>query len=406
MKSWNLSNNIKVVFKETNGMDACSVKLASSVSVINEEVQNAGVSYLTATLMGKSTKSRTSKVLANDIDNIGADLYGTAEYDMSLFNVSCLSQYFDKSAEILSDIILNPDFKEQELTFEKQNVLASLTARKDSIGATALDEFLKLFYKSDPYSNPVIGNHKSVEKITIQDLNDWHKHSYNSESILLSVVGNLKEDVVHKTLEKCFGSIPKCTKIKQAKIPPVFSESIKNEVDGKFNQAYIYLGFTAPKCLSKYSVPLKLASAVLGGRMTSRLFVELREKLGLAYEVSAVYPSRKEESYFAIYIGLDKKNIELTLNKINEILKNFCSAEISQQELKDTKNYMKGLYIMDRQTVGKQSYYYVWREIIGQGYQYDAQYLENIENVTTREIVDIANKTFNSPSVTVVINPK
>ena len=139
--------------------------------------------------------------------------------------------------------------------------------------------------------------------------------------------------------------------------------------------------------------------------MTSRLFVELREKLGLAYEIGAVYPSRKEKSYFAIYMGLDKKNIDLTLKKTDEILKDFCTAEVDDRELENTKTYIKGLYIMSRQTVSKQSYYYGWREIVGQGYEYDNKYLKDVEKVTTQNILDAANKIFLRHSVGIIVSP-
>ena len=86
-------------------------------------------------------------------------------------------------------------------------------------------------------------------------------------------------------------------------------------------------------------------------------------------------------------------------------MKNFCAVKISEQELKDTKTHMKGLYIMSRQTVLHQSYYYGFHEVTGKGYQYDAEFIEDIEKVTTQDIIDVTNKMFSKNSVTVIINP-
>jgi predicted Zn-dependent peptidase len=406
MEVFTLTNGVKVLFDKTNGASIVSLRVLTLVAVINEESFNAGISGLTSRLMVYSTKNRSSEILAKDIGNIGADLSSDVAYDIAGFSMSCLSEYFDKSAEILADVVLNPIFDEKEFIFEKKNTIAALNSRKDSIGTTAADAFAKLFYGGASYSFPIVGSKKSILKITRKDLIEWHKYSYNTSNILISVSGNISSNIVKKSLEKYFSTIAKGDKFEE----PVFnlnhSKAVNREIKGKFNQAYIFIGFSAPAVNGKDFVTTKVISAVLGSRMTSRLFVELREKLGLAYEVSAVYPSRKKDSYFAVYIGLDKKNIGLTLTRIDEILKDFCSVKISEQELRDVKAYIKGIYLLDRQTVNKKSYYNAWREIVGQGYKYDVEYLNDIEKITTQNILDVANKIFTGKSVSVIIKPE
>jgi predicted Zn-dependent peptidase len=405
MESFRLRNNIKVIFNKTSGANVVSMRIFTPVSVINETSDNAGISYLTAKLMTQSTKNRSNEILANDTENIGAYLSGEADYDMALLNMIFLSEYFDKATEILADTVLNPVFDEKELSFEKQNVIAALSFRKDSIGNTAYDEFAKLFYHNMSYAVPVLGAKETVSKISRKDLEEWHRYSYNTSNILISIAGNIDKNILKESLEKYFAPVLNGKKFEK----PVFnikqSKLIRKEIKGKFNQAYIYTGFPAPAVSSKDFVSIKVANAILGGKMTSRFFVELRENLGLAYEVGTVYPSRKRESYFAVYIGLDKKNIELTFKKIDEILKNFCALKIDEEELKNTKTYIKGLYIMDRQTVSKQSYYYGWREIIGQSCKCDDEYLKHIEKITAQNILDSANKIFRGNSVSVIVNP-
>lgn len=406
MNDFTLKNGIKVIFNKTSGVKVASVRVVTPVSAVCENENNSGISNLTARLMVKATANRSVETLAKDIDNIGADLYADTDYDMSGFNMSFLSEYFDKACEIFSDVVKNPLFDEKEVDFEKQNTIAALNSRKDSIGRTASDNFIKAFYGNTSYSFPVAGSEKTVSALTSENLKDRHKYSYNASNILISVAGNIEESVVKKSLEKYFGNIESGKKLEK----PVLSLDLKKpeevKVSGKFNQAYIITGFPAPSLSGRDFVTLKVINALLGGRMTSVLFTELREKLGLAYEVGAIYPSRIGESYFAVYIGLDKKNISLTLKRIDEILKDFCSKEVDAQELKDTKTYIKGLYIMDRQTVGKQSYYYAWREIVGQGYKYDEKYLDDIDNVTAADIKAAANKIFGAKPLTLIIDPE
>lgn len=405
MESFDLKNNIKVIFNKTSGVEVVSVRILTPVSVICENQDNAGISYLTAKMMTKSTKNRNSEQLARDIENIGASLIGDAEYDIAGISTNFLSEYFDSAMEILSDAVKNPSFNEDEILFEKQNIIAGLNSRKDSIGRTANDNFISYFYNGNAYSLPVLGKEETVSKLSAEDLRNWHAYSFNASNIIISVAGNIDKKDVKNSLEKYFGDIESGKKFEK----PVFIlkdlDGKKYDIKGKFNQAYILTSYAAPELSDKDFVNLKVINILLGGRMTSRLFVELREKLGLAYEVGAIYPSRRNESYFAIYIGLDKKNIDLTLNRIDEIMKDFCANKVDPQELKDTISYFKGIYIMDRLTVSKQSYYYGWREVLGQGYKYDDIYLEEIEKVTPEDIYETANRIFNKKTLTVIINP-
>ncbi len=397
MESFRLKNNIEVIFNKTSGANVVSMRIFTSVSVISETSDNSGISYLTAKLMTQSTKNRSNEILVDDTESIGADLFSDTDYDATLLSITFLPEYFYKATEIIADAILNPVFSEKELSFEKHNVIAALSSRKDSIRNTAYDEFTKLFYYNTSYAMPVLGTKKTVLKISRKDLTEWHRYSYNASNILISIAGNIDKNIVKESLEKYFVLVPSGKKFEK----PVFSikrsESIKKEIKGKFKQAYIYTGFPAPAVSNKDFVSIKVANAILGGKMTSRLFVELRENLGLAYEVGTIYPPRKEESYFAVYIGLDKKNIELTLKKTNEILKDFCNLKVGEEELKNTKAYIKGLYIMNRQTSSKQSYYYGWQKIVGQC----CEYLKHIEKITSQNIFDAANKVFTRHSVNV-----
>jgi predicted Zn-dependent peptidase len=401
-----LKNGIRVLFDKTNGRDIVSLRVLTPVSVINETLINAGISNLTSKLMIYSTKKRSNEMLTEDVGNIGAHLSFDLSHDMAGVGISCLCEYFDKASEILSDVVLNPIFDNKEFTFEKEHSIAVLNFRKDSISATALDVFVKLLYGDTPYSFPAVGNKDSILKSSCEDLMKWHEYSYNASNILISIAGNINGKIVRDSLERYFSSLGLGDQFEAPSFNISHKGDIKKVIKGKFNQAYILIGFPAPDVKNMGFVAANVLEAILGDRMTSVLFIELREKLGLAYEVDAIYPSRRKESYFAVYIGLDKNNINLTLKKIDEILKEFCSVRISDQELRNVKAYIKGAYLLGRQTVNRRSLYNGWREIIGQGYKYDLEYLNDVEKITTQDVLDIANKIFTEKSISVIINPE
>ncbi|MDR1928809.1 MAG: insulinase family protein [Endomicrobium sp.] len=407
MKSFMLENNIKVIFHKTSALKLVAMRIFTSVSVISENRDNSGISYFTQKLMTQSTQNRPNEILVRDVANIGAKLYGNTEYDVTKITMIFMSKYFHEAVEIISDVILNPKFDSKALFFEKQNVMAVLNSRKDNISEMAHDEFIKMFYGNNTtYSRTIFGIKETILKINRTDLIKWHNYSYNNSNILISIVGNINDKIVQSSLSKYFSRVPDGVKSKNIIFDVKLDKNIKIEIKSKFKQAYIYSGYPACKFGDQNFIKTSLISIILGGRMTSRLFVELREKLGLAYEVNTIYPLRISQSYFGIYMGLDKKNINTALEKIYEVLKNFRTKKISELELLYVKKNIKGNYFLNRETVKNKSYYYGFFEIIGQGYEYDFKYLEYIENITTHDIINIANEIFSKYSVNVVICPE
>ena len=407
METFSLKNGIEVIYKQVTTVDIISLKFCSPVSVFYEDKEKDGVTSLMYSVMNKSTKKRTTEQLVNDIENLGSSISNDVEYDFSGLTLNSMSQYFDESCKILADIILNPIFDKQELEKEKTLTIESIKSRKDSIKKTANDKFIYDFYgSSHPYSSPVSGTVETVNKLTQEDLFSTYDKVFKTKGITITVVGNIKKSKLKKILEENFGKINLTNDV------PKTVEYLKPEqnnetvtVDSKFNQAFIIYAYPAPNVLSKDFVTLKLISSILGGRMTGRLFVELREKLGLAYEVNSVYATRKDRSFFEVYIGLDKKNIEITKNGIEKIMEDMCNNEVSAEELKDTKSFIKGIYLLDHQAIEKQAYYLAFRQMMGLGYEYDEKYTELLEQVTAKDIIDCANRYFKQTPYKLILSP-
>lgn len=407
VETFNLKNGIKVIYKKTDSVDIVSLKFYSPVSVLQENVKLAGVTSLLHDVMNKSTKKRNSDVLSTDIENLGSSISSDVEYDYSGFTLNCMSRYFDASCEILSDIILNPAFDEEELSKEKIIMKELLKSRADSIKQTANDKFIADFYGGDhPYSYVKYGKSETIDLITRKDLQETYEKIYSSKGIIITVVGNIKKSALKKSLEKYFSAL----KLTVENVQPVFPQSpeITGQdcvLESKFNQAFVLYSYPAPSVSDGDFAVLKLISTVLGGRMTGRLFVELREKLGLAYEVNSVYPTRKDKSYFEIYLGLDKKNIDVAKKGIERITEDLCSSKIGEEELQDTKNFIKGVYLLDHQAVERQAYYLAFREIMGLGYDYDEKYIEDLEKITSDDILTVANKYFKQQPYKLILYP-
>ena len=407
MEIFTLNNGIKVIFKQTKSVEILCLKFHSPISVLQEESSKSGATSLLYNSMIKSTKNRNAETLATDIENLGTSISSDVEYDYSGWTLNCMSQYFDQSCEILSDIILNPAFDQKEIDKERDLMIQAIKLSRDNIKSVAGEKFAADFYnEKHPYSKKRAGTEETLKILTPEDLKNSYNKIYSTKGIVITVVGNIKKSVLKKTLNKYFGQMNLTQEKPNIVLPDnPLRTGEDTVVNSKFNQAFIIYAYDAPNVSDKDSITLKMINLVLGARMTGRLFIELREKLGLAYEVNSTYPSRTDKSYFEIYIGLDKKNIDICKQGIEKIMTDLCNTKITDKEINDTLNFVKGIYLLGHQSVERQAYYLSAREMLGLGYEYDDKYIDLLSKVTSDDIIKVANKYFKQKPYKLILMP-
>jgi len=152
------------------------------------------------------------------------------------------------------------------------------------------------------------------------------------------------------------------------------------------------MGYITPSMDSKDYPVLKLISTYLGNGLSSRLFVELREKRGLAYDVSAFYPTRLDKSQFVVYIGTAPANAEIGAEGLQAEIKRLREVTLSAEELQTAKNKLLGQYALGKQTNSEFAQIFGWYETLGVGIDYDRTFQDNINDITVAQIREVANK--------------
>ncbi len=406
LNSFTLPNGLTIIHKQTSDHPLVTVQLFLRGSSLLEQPSQAGLANFTQTLMFQGTKSRDAEKLSQEIEDIGASITSDVEHDYCSLGLSLMNTSFPKAMEILSDIIINPAFSENEIEKERANILAGLRSRKDHLSQVASDRFYEVFYGTHPYAWPEAGKPGTITKTTRADIVAWHRDHYTAKNMLMAVIGNVPEDAVRKEAVKYFSAITAGEAFTRYPDPasPKAEKVVKTSV--KFQQAYVIMGLPAPAIGGRDFTTLKIINALLGSRMTGRLFTELREKLSLAYDVNSSFPTQRKASRFTIYLGLEKRNVELAKKRINEILTDLTVTPVPQKELEDTRNFIRGVYLLDHQPIHRQAWYLGWWEVMGKGYAYDQQYLEQLMAVTPEDIQNAAKQLFTGNYTTVEIVPE
>lgn len=405
MNRYTLSNGIRIIHMPVTTKPLITVQAFIHGGVIDEKPEQAGLAQFTQSLLMQGTKTRSATQMAREIEDIGGNISSDMEHDYGYFGISLMDNHAEKAFELLADILLNPTFPEAEIEKERPNILAGIHSRSDQIFNVANDLFNQKFYGDHPYSWPDIGTEKTIAAITRDDIIAWHKKEYVAENLLLVVAGNITGDKVKALAEKYFTAAPHGEQGSRRKPFTTPGLTTNTEHSRKFQQAYLMIGFPAPAIGNPDYPVLKVINALLGGRMSGRLFLELREKLSLAYEVNSYFPSRRELSRFSVYLGLEEKNIDLARKRIFELLNDLSTTPVSEQELSETKTFIRGVYLLDHQTIGRQAWYMGWWEVLGTGWEYDQKYLEDLMAVSASDIQRVAKKYLTGPAMQIEIRP-
>jgi zinc protease len=386
------------------------IGLVSSVLFIKdgsaiESDKEAGITNLMTQLLTRGTINRSSEKIAIESESLGTSISASCSNDYIEISMIVLAQNFDSAFDIFADVIKNPIFPKKEFEKEKILTIAAIKSKSDHIFDVAFDYFNEFIFKNHPYHRPVIGYEKTVSALTISQISDNYRKNFKPENMILCIAGDIDFNKTKSLTEKYFANIKiidkNVTNIKKQQKKENNLESLKKTYTGKFKQSYIFTGFLAPDVNQKDYAVIKIINTIVGGGMGSRLFDSLREKSGLVYEANSFYPTRKETSNFVFYAGTSKKNlqtVEKTLYKETEKL-----SEVSREELRNAKEYLKGTYLLDHRSIQRQAWYLGWWEIMGKGYEYDQKYLEDIDKVSIADIQNVCKKYFNPKKVATVI---
>lgn len=397
-------NGLTLIHQYDQNSEVIAVDLFVKAGAFFEEKNQAGMANFIQNLLYKGTTSRTAKQIAIETESIGVSITGSCAEDYALVSAVVFNEYFEPMTDIFFDCVLNPTFPQEEVEKERANILASIKTRQDSIFNVAFDRLNEEIYGEHPYHKPIIGYKKTLQNITRKQIITFYQQYYRPENMILVIVGNISQKNIAKLLKKYFTQLDRSTlsiqPISAAPAIPTRFESRDINLETKFKQAYLIMGYQVPAVADQDYPVFKIIAALLGGGMNSRLFVNLREQQGLAYELDSFYPSRAYASILCIYLGLKEANLTLAQISVMKEINSLKTTPVPPAELNSMKTYLSGQYLLSRQTNQSIAFYLGFYELLQKGYEYDSQYLTDLKAVTAKDIIRVANNYFNDNKLT------
>ena len=398
MREFDLTNKIRACFKRNE--DTPRVALTLNFSITDAE-KNAGEYTIMNRLLMKGTKKYTSEELSSILDENAIELSSEMKSDYLRFRFVCLNEDFELALSILKEIILNTTF--QEFEKERQMLKGELLAELDSAKIKVSDLFTKTIYKNHFYGNSYTKILEEIDNVKQKDVINSYKHILNNSKKTLALVG----DVDDKLVEKYLGELPASVEVdSNIEVPAPLTQEYSEILKPDANQAQILQGWRVPTIGDKDYPAIMLLNVILGASgLSSRLFLELREKKGLAYTVRTAYETHKKSAVFSIYIGTEPSNIQTSIDGFKEEIEKIKDIPVGEEELHNAKNNLIGKQQFISETNAQQANMMAYYSIMGKPFEYQKEVIEKLRAVTSEQLQECANKYFTDDYVLAVLKP-
>lgn len=397
-----LKNNITLICKTAKNTPR--IALTCFVN-IKEAEKIPGIYVMLNRLFTQGTKTRSAEQIAYEIERNALDIYSEMKSDYWKFSLLCLKEDFETALELLSDMMQNSTFEtfEKELIKFKGETIAAL----DSPTLKARDEFVRNLYKDHQYGHTGTVILENIGKIRKDDVTKAYEEIFKPAQKIFSVVGDVDKNEVKTVLEKYFSNLVSQDAEPQSSIPELKGKKVVKIPKKDANQAQIYQGWFVPGVKSDDSAALSVLNTILGSSgLSSRLFLELRDKKGLAYTVRSIYTKLRQVGDFRVYIATEPKNIKVSLDGFKVEIDKLKTELVSEKELFDAKNNIIGKVEFLTETNLQQSGTMAAYELEGLGYDYLEKWLDDIKKVSAQDVLNAANKYLNENYVLTVLAPE
>ncbi len=388
-----LNNGIRVVTEKIPHMKSVSIGIWVETGSRYENIINNGTSHFIEHMLFKGTENRTAKQIAESIDNIGGQLNAFTSKECTCFYAKVLDNHLPIAIDVLSDMLLNSKFDENEIKKEKSVVIEEINMYDDSPEDIVHDLLSKTIFDGSSLSFPILGNANTIQDLNRDGIMEFYKKYYTPENTVISIAGNFEIKETKKLLEEFFGhwSIKGENPTLDA-LPKITQRLCSKNKDTE--QLHLCLGLEGVSQGSDELYSLLVLNNVFGGSMSSRLFQRIREDRGLAYSIFSYPSSYKKTGIFTIYAGLNPNQllnvIDLILHDINKIKGDY----LSETEINRSKEQLKGNYMLGLESTSSRMTSLGKSELLlGEIYS-PKEILDKIDRVTLGDIKNVTDKVF------------
>lgn len=397
-----LENGVRIISEKMPEVRSATLGIWVNVGSRNDPTGREGMAHFTEHMLFKGTSKRSAVQIAKEIDALGGVLNAQTAKEYTVYYTRVLDEYLDKASDVLFDLFLDSQLNPEEMEKEKKVVVQEIRMTEDTPDDYITDLFAEAFFQKSTLGIPILGSVESVSSIGRQDIADFMSTLYDPKSIIVAAVGNLD----HAQLVEL--AAPRFSALKSAGSARPSIGSCP-EFTGKtrvFNrdieQVHITMGTPGASMQDESRWSYIVLNTILGGSMSSMLFQEAREKLGLVYSIYSYMSSYRDCGVLATYAATTPEHVRQTIDITAQQMDKLKKGDFGGISIEDVKTQIKGNLLLSREStvnrmssLAKNELYY-GREVKVE------EVIEHIEAVMDSDVVALASDIFQRSKITMV----
>ena len=390
-----LENGITLVVDYDENNPISTFGMLVKVGSENETKQTEGVAHFVEHLMFKSTKTRTTDEIASQVAYLGTENNAYTNRNHTLYYFKSLTENFEESFKIHADMLQNGVLEKSEVDSEREVVLEEIKRSGDNAIHLLFDQFYEHVYHGHPCSHPILGSEDVIKNISVEDIKKFINKHYVPENMIVSISGGISmqqaEDMVRQYYPNLFTkhAVPNLQDktLYDVRVKEKYSVMQKDD-----KQVNILVSTKASGMQDADYYVQKLFVYIMGEDASSRLYTTLREKLGLAYDVSATQVARMDSGAFMMYIGTSKDKVSQALVGMRKILVEVAKNGVSETELQKAKNQIKARLLYQDESLQSIMMSNALDLFNKEQIETKQQYMEKIDKITVADIKRFAKR--------------
>jgi len=404
-KKTTLKNGLRIITIPQKSTRAVTVLVLVATGSKYEKKKINGISHLLEHLLFKGTKKRPNKIaIAEPLDRVGGEFNAFTGEEYTGYFAKVNSKYFGLALDIISDIYLNSELPVKEIKKEKKVVIEEINMYHDRPASYVQTLWNKLLYGDQPAGWDIAGTKETVLGISRQQILSYMRTQYTASNTVVCVAGDISRDAkTIRKIKKYFSGVKRKETFKKS---PVIEKQAKPKCllsYKKTDQTHFCLGVRGYNLFHPKRYAQEVLGVILGGMMSSRLFIEIRENLGLAYYIKTDISSDPDTGFLVTQIGADNKKVEKAISVILEEYKKISQKKISAEELKKAKDNLKGKMSLLLETSDAQASFYSLQEILQKKILTPKEIYAKIDKVSVDDILKISKDIFRPEKLNLAI---
>jgi predicted Zn-dependent peptidase len=403
-KKTTLKNGLRIITVPQKGAQAVTALILVGTGSKYETKDTSGISHFLEHMFFKGTQKRPDKLeIAETLDRVGGIYNAFTGEEYTGYFAKVDSSHFDLAMDWVSDIFLHSLLPENEIQKEKSVIIEEINMVHDNPMIYVETLWNKLLYGDQPAGWDIAGTKESVSQMNRQKVLKYMRNQYVSQNTIVCVAGNIKDGKVVGDIKKIF------TGIKDAK--SVNKEKVKEEQSApktlihfrQTDQTHLALGARGYNLFHPKRYVQDVLGVTLGGMMSSRLFIEVRERLGLAYYVRTDAESNTDTGYVVTRAGVDNNNVEKAVSAILTEYRKIAAGALEEDELKKSKDYIKGKMALMLEPSDTLASFYGAQELLEKKILTPKEIYARIDKVSRQDVVDAAKDIFQPKNLNLVL---